>query len=94
MHEINNPLEAITNLVYLAKLEAHDPEQVRFYVQQAEEQLDLVRTIARQTLSFYREQHRTHDVDVVELFESALRIHTRFFVKSKSTFSGNFLRLW
>ena len=78
MHEINNPLEAITNLVYLAKLEAHDPERVRCYVQQAEEQLDLVRTIARQTLSFYREQHRTHDVDVVELFESALRIHTRF----------------
>jgi C4-dicarboxylate-specific signal transduction histidine kinase len=78
MHEINNPLEAITNLVYLAKLVAHDPEKVKCYIQQAEEQLNLVRRIARQTLSFYREQRRAHEVDVVELLESALRIHTRY----------------
>ena len=65
MHEINNPLEAITNLVYLAKVEAHDPERVKRYAQQAEEQLQLVRMIARQTLSFYREQRTAHDVDLV-----------------------------
>jgi signal transduction histidine kinase len=83
MHEINNPLEAITNLVYLAKLQAHDAEKVRCYAQQAEEQLDLVRTIARQTLSFYREQHRAHEVDVVELLESALRIHTKYLLEKQ-----------
>lgn len=77
MHEINNPLEAITNLVYLAKLEAADPERVRCYLQQAEEQLGLVRTIARQTLSFYRERQTDHDVDLVALLETALRIHTK-----------------
>jgi C4-dicarboxylate-specific signal transduction histidine kinase len=77
MHEINNPLEAITNLVYLAKLEAHDPERVRHYAQQAEEQLALVQSIARQTLSFYREQQTPQDVDLVVLLESALRIHTK-----------------
>jgi len=83
MHEINNPLEAITNLVYLARLEAHDPDRVRCHVQQAEEQLELVRTIARRTLRFYREQHRDHEVDVVELLESALRIHTRFLLEKQ-----------
>jgi signal transduction histidine kinase len=83
MHEINNPLEAITNLLYLARLEAHDPERVKGYVQQAEEQLELVRTIARQTLSFYREQHREHEFDVVELLENALRIHTRYLLEKQ-----------
>jgi signal transduction histidine kinase len=77
MHEINNPLEAITNLVYLAKLEAHDPERVKGFAKQAEEQLELVRAIARQTLEFYREQRTPHDVDLVELLEAALRIHTK-----------------
>ena len=83
MHEINNPLEAIANLVYLIKLEAHDPERVKCYVQQAEEQLELVRTIARQTLSFYREQRTSQDVDLVALLESALRIHTKYLLEKQ-----------
>jgi signal transduction histidine kinase len=83
MHEINNPLEAITNLVYLAKLEAHDPDRVRCYIQQAEEQLVLVQTIARQTLSFYREQQTDHDVDLVALLESALRMHTKHLLEKQ-----------
>lgn len=28
MHEVNNPLESITNLVYLTKLQRDDPDQV------------------------------------------------------------------
>jgi signal transduction histidine kinase len=83
MHEINNPLEAITNLLYLARLQAHEPERVKCYVQQAEEQLELVRAIARQTLSFYREQHREHEFDVVELLENALRIHTTYLLEKQ-----------
>jgi len=83
MHEINNPLEAITNLLYLAKLEAHDPERVKCHVQQAEEQLELVRVIARQTLTFYRQQQREHDVDLIQLLESALRIHTKYLLEKK-----------
>jgi signal transduction histidine kinase len=77
MHEINNPLEAISNLVYLAKLEIHDADRVGCYLQQAEEQLDLVRAIARQTLSFYREHKAVQEIDLVALLEAALRIHTK-----------------
>jgi signal transduction histidine kinase len=83
MDEINNPLEAITNLVYLAKLEAHDPERVKCYAQQAEEQLALVRKVARQTLSFYREQATPQQVDLVELVEFALRIHTHHLLEKQ-----------
>lgn len=53
-HEINNPLEAITNLVYLAKnSDSHD--SARQYLSKAEEELDRISHITKQTLGFYRE---------------------------------------
>ncbi len=43
MHEIRNPLEALSNLTYLAIMEADDAEKVRGYLRLAEEQMALVR---------------------------------------------------
>jgi PAS domain S-box-containing protein len=57
-HEINNPLEAVTNLVYLAKANTEDPV-VRPYLDQAEEELSRVSLLTRQTLGFYRETKGT-----------------------------------
>lgn len=74
MHEINNPLEAISNLTYLADHSAEDPVKVRQYIAMLEEQLSVVRRIARQTLKFYREG-TPEPVDLVGLAEAALRIH-------------------
>jgi PAS domain S-box-containing protein len=53
-HEINNPLEAVTNLIYLAKTTSTSPE-VRQYLATAEEELDRVSQLTKQTLGFYRE---------------------------------------
>jgi two-component system CheB/CheR fusion protein len=53
-HEINNPLEAVTNLVYLAKSSAVR-EDVREYLDGIEEELDRISHITKQTLGFYRE---------------------------------------
>ncbi len=53
-HEINNPLEAITNLIYLAK-GAESLSSAHKYLAAAEEELDRVFHITRQTLGFYRE---------------------------------------
>ncbi len=53
-HEINNPLEAVTNLVYLAK-ECALGDDVREYLEAAEQELDRVSHLTRQTLGFYRE---------------------------------------
>ncbi len=75
IHEVNNPLEALTNLVYLTKQEADDPENVRRNMVVAETQLDRLGEIARKTLSFYREQNEAKNIDLVEIAESALRIH-------------------
>ena len=53
-HEINNPLEAVTNLVYLARGCAVR-EDVQKYLKTIDEELDRVSHLTRQTLGFYRE---------------------------------------
>jgi signal transduction histidine kinase len=75
MHEINSPLEAISNLSYLIELGAQDPIKVRMYIKMVEEQLVAVRRIAHQTLKFHKQMDVQEPVDLVALAEAALRIH-------------------
>ena len=53
-HEINNPLEAVTNLMYLAKGGAID-EDARDYLATMEQELARISQVTKQTLGFYRE---------------------------------------
>jgi signal transduction histidine kinase len=76
MHEINNPAQAIAELVYLIGKEADHPDLVRARAAQIEEQLVRIQHIARQTLSYFRESPRRLTKDLVPLVESALRYHS------------------
>lgn len=75
MHEVNNPLEAITNLVYLTKLQKNDPEQVLQNMLVLEEQLQILGRVTSQALAFHREQSEARETDLVYIAESALRLH-------------------
>jgi len=75
LHEVNNPLEALCNLVYLTKQDALNPDHVLRNMAVAQAQLDRLGEITRKTLSFYREQQEAKQLDLVEIAESALRIH-------------------
>jgi signal transduction histidine kinase len=75
MHEINNPSQAIADLVYLIGKDAHRPELVRAHAALIEEQLVRIQYIARQTLSFFRDTPRTQTKDLVPLLDAALRYH-------------------
>jgi signal transduction histidine kinase len=75
MHEINNPSQAIADLVYLIAKEADNPELVRARADQIEEQLVRIQYIARQTLSFFRDIPRSQMKDLVPLVDAALRFH-------------------
>jgi signal transduction histidine kinase len=77
MHEINNPLEAISNLNYLLHADAANPEAVREYSKQIDEQLAVLIRIARQTLGFYRPVSEKTQVLAMSLAEAALRIHRK-----------------
>jgi PAS domain S-box-containing protein len=53
-HEVNNPLEGLTNLVYIAH-RSKDLQEIRRLLSQAEEELNRIAHITRQSLGFYRE---------------------------------------
>lgn len=55
-HEVNNPLEGVMNLVYLARCDAGDSSKVTRYLTVAEEELERIAHLTKQTLGFYREQ--------------------------------------
>lgn len=74
-HEINNPLEGLLNLIYLAKNSAEDPDQVRSLLHTAEGELARVAHIARQTLGYYRENVSAASVTVPELVTETLRVY-------------------
>jgi two-component system NtrC family sensor kinase len=76
MHEINNPSQAIADLVFLIGKEADHPELVRTRAVQIEEQLVRIQYIARQSLSFFRDTPQIQSKDLVPLVETALRYHS------------------
>lgn len=79
-HEINNPLEAVTNLIYIAKTDPTVPPSIQRLLETADNELARVAQIAQQTLGFYRDTTRPGVMDlsrliqdVVDLFERKLR---------------------
>ncbi len=78
-HEINNPLEAVSNLVYLAKLRPGVPSQALEDLNLAEQELNRVSHVTRQTLGFYREANQPDKLDVPTIVESVLRLYSNKF---------------
>jgi signal transduction histidine kinase len=75
MHEVNNPLEAMTNLVYLTKTQPENAHVVYQNMLTIEEQLAAIARVTKQALTFHREQKEAGDIDLVEIAESALKLH-------------------
>ena len=75
-HEINNPLAAIFNLVYVAKAHPDAPPEVVRYLDRAEQELERVAHITRQTLGFYRDSSVPEPVDMAALIESILGLYS------------------
>ena len=71
-HEINNPLEAVTNLIYLAR---HDPQHASQHLEMAQREVARVAHIAQQTLGFVRESAAATLVDVSFLLDEVLQLY-------------------
>jgi signal transduction histidine kinase len=76
-HEINNPLEAVTNLIYLAKSWEGVPAEVCKQLEIADRELARVPQLAQQTLGFYRDNMSSKWVPVAELVGDVLLIYER-----------------
>jgi len=78
-HEINNPLEAITNLLYLLETSQALQETDRHYLKLAQSELARVSEIAIQTLRFYRQSTKPTETSIPELIDSVLELYQRRF---------------
>ena len=71
-HEINNPLEAVTNLLYLAR---SSPDKAQDFLAMADEELARVTHLTKQTLGFYRDSGAPGLIDLSSLIENVLGIY-------------------
>ncbi|SEB91829.1 two-component system sensor histidine kinase NtrB [Terriglobus roseus] len=70
-HEINNPLESVTNLLYIAR-KTSDPEEVASLLDLADAELRRVAVITNQTLRFHRQASSPQEVTCLALFSTVL----------------------
>ena len=74
-HEINNPLESVMNLIFLARQNSPESGKVRQYLLTAEEELERVSHIARQTLGYYKDTGSPSEVFLHKLIENVLAVY-------------------
>jgi signal transduction histidine kinase len=83
-HEINNPLEAVTNLIYLAQNAAVSPV-ARHYLEAAEVELRRVSAIVTQTLQFHRQLSKPGPVTVASIIDITLPLYQSRFSNANVT---------
>jgi PAS domain S-box-containing protein len=75
-HEINNPLEAITNLLFLLRHSCGANEEALNYVTLAEGEVQRMSDITQQTLRFYRQSTLPARANVADLLDSVLNLYS------------------
>ncbi|WP_263419165.1 PAS domain-containing protein [Terriglobus albidus] len=89
-HEINNPLEAVTNFIYLAETSSEINQETQSYLRDAQHELQRVSQIATQTLQFHRQSNRQTLTAPSQLLESALALFARRLNEQQVTVERDF----
>ena len=75
-HEINNPLAAVTNLLFLAR-SSHEIGEIHNCIDIADQELKRVAHITKQTLGFYKDSGAPALLNLAEVLEQVLSIYKR-----------------
>lgn len=81
-HEINNPLAAVTNVLYILQNLVDLPAETTTLVNSAESELARVSRIVKQSLSYYRVDRSPTEVDLAQILEESLGIFEERFRKA------------
>jgi two-component system, sporulation sensor kinase E len=76
-HEINNPLEAVTNLIFLARTTEPTNPEVDGLLTMAEEELRRAAHLTKQTLGFYRDSTFPSRFNVAHVIDDLLSLYAR-----------------
>jgi len=90
-HEINNPLEAVTNLLFL--LRSHIRDSGTEYLNTAESEVERIANITKQTLAFHRENGKAEAVNLLAVIEDVLKLLEVKAAKRKITVVKNLAQL-
>jgi PAS domain S-box-containing protein len=82
-HEINNPLEAVTNLIFLAQENRDLDPEVRGYLETADQELTRIAHMTKQSLGFYRDSAPPSRFNVCATIEGVLAVYARRIVNNK-----------
>ncbi|MGA7460771.1 MAG: ATP-binding protein [Candidatus Korobacteraceae bacterium] len=75
-HEINNPLEAVMNLIYLAQA-ATTQNDVKSYLDSASNELGRIGRITKQSLSFHRDTLQPTAIDVSDIVKEVVEMYSK-----------------
>src|SRR5437016_5475221 len=92
-HEIKNPLEALTNLIYLARQDTAGRDE---YLQRAEHEIGRLDSIAQQALGFVRETSSPEQMDTGKILDEVVQLYLRKLQAKHITIekeSGEFLEI-
>jgi signal transduction histidine kinase len=73
-HEINNPLEAVTNLLYLLRHQPSLDQEAIAYADLAQQEISRVSEMTQQTLRFYRQSTLPAHANIAELLDSVVTL--------------------
>jgi PAS domain S-box-containing protein len=82
-HEINNPLAAVMNLLFLLEENPTLDTEARSYLEMGQQELMRIAHITRQMLGFYRETQKPVPLKPAEVLESVLGLYARKFSDSQ-----------
>src|SRR5271166_242133 len=75
-HEIRNPLDTVSNLLYLLRQKSYSEPDTRQYLDLASEELTRITQITGQLLTFHREAQAPVQVDLCKVLESVLTLYS------------------
>jgi PAS domain S-box-containing protein len=74
-HEINNPLESLINIIFLARQHSAPESRIHQLLITAEQELERVSHIARQTLGYYKDTGAPVSAHIHELIQNVLSVY-------------------
>jgi signal transduction histidine kinase len=89
-HEINNPLESVVNLIYLARQNSSIESKAHRFLLTAEQELERISHIARQTLGYYRDTGAPSEIYLHDLLQNVLTVYQAKLLSSGITVDSRF----
>ena len=89
-HEINNPLESLINVIFLARQHSAPDSRVTQLLITAEQELERVSHIARQTLGYYKDTGSPTNVHFHDLIQNILTVYNSKMMSSDIAVDSRF----